>query len=193
MTDNESTPKRRRWWLILLGAFIALILLVVGGVFAIGSVLDEKVTSSVTMTFEQSPDIVWAAIVDNESNPVSGAMRRKTVALPNEETGPAWQEDIGSSVITIRTIESSKPSKLTRMFEDSVVPMMSLVEYLLEAENEGTKVTMNSTTHVNDGTWHVPLFRVMLHLAPDAGSLAYLTDLRAHLNANNESDADEIS
>lgn len=184
MTENESAPKRRRWWLILLGAAVMLVVLIVVGVFAVGSMLGEDVSSSASMTFTQPRDIVWAAIGDYERNPISASMRRKTIPLPDEDGRPVWTEDIGNTVITVRTVESEEPARLVRFFEDSVVPMTSRVEYVLESEGEGTKVTMNGLTTVSNGTWHVPLFRVILRLAPDAGSLAYLGDLRAHLNAD---------
>ncbi len=195
MTENESTPKRRRWWLILLGAAIALIVILVGGMFAVGSALGEDVTSSVSMNYTQPPEVVWAAMADYERNPVSASMRRETMPLPDENDGPAWKEDIGSTVITVRTGESEAPKRLLRFFEDAVVPMTARVEYFLEPDGEGTTVTMNSLTTVKNGTWHVPMFRVILRLAPDAGSVAYLSDLRAHLNADakKESDPSDVS
>jgi len=186
MTENETIPKRRRWWLILLGAAIALAVILVGGIFAAGSMMGEDVTSSVSMNFDQSPEIVWAAIADYDRNPVSASMRIDTTPLADEGTAPTWQEDIGSTVITVQTVESTEHTRLVRFFKDSVVPMTSRVEYLLEIDGDGTKVTMNGLTTVKNGTWHVPIFRVILRLAPDAGSLAYLTDLRAHLNADSK-------
>ena len=188
MTNPESTPKRRRWWLIILGAVLVLIVGLVGAVFAVGSTLGEEVSSTVTMTFTQAPEAVWAGIVDYQRNPVSGTMRRETIPLPDDDNGPTWQEDIGNSVITVHTIESEPPTRLVRLFEDSIVPMTSRVEYVLEPDGEGTTVTMSGLTTVKDGTWHVPVFRVMLRLAPDAGSLAFLNDLRGHLNADTSSD-----
>lgn len=195
MTDTDTKPKRRRWWLILLGAAVVLVILIVGSAFVIGSKLDEQVMSSVSMSFDQPPETVWKAIADYERNPVSGAMRRETIPLPDEDAGPAWKEDISNSIITVRTLVSYEPTRLVRLFEDSVVPMTSRVEYLLESDGEGTRVTMDSITTIKDGTWHVPIFRVMLHLAPDAGSLQYLTDLRAHLTADATKDesTDEFS
>lgn len=197
MTDSESTPKRRRWWLIILGAALILIVVLVGGVFAVGSRLDKQIMSSVSVTFDHPVETVWEGIADYERNPVSGAMRRETISLPDEETGPVWKEDISNSVITVRTLVSYEPDRLVRLFEDSVVPMTSRVEYLLEAEGERTRVTMESITTVQDGTWHVPIFRVILHLMPDAGSLTYLTDLRTHLNAdvsvNKEESSNDVS
>ncbi len=190
MTDSESAPKRR-WWLIILGAAIALIVLLIGGVFAVGSRLDKQIMSSVSMSFDQPLETVWEAIADYERNPVSGSMRSETIPLPDEDTGPVWKEDINNSVITVRTLVSYEPDRLVRLFEDSVVPMTSRVEYLLEAEGEGTRVTMESITTVQDGTWHVPIFRVILHLAPDAGSLTYLTDLRSNLNENLSANEEE--
>jgi hypothetical protein len=182
MTEIETTPKRRRWWLILLSSAVALVVLIVGGIFAAGSMMGEDVTSSVSMTFSQSPETVWTAIADYERNPISASMRRNTTPLPDEGPGPTWQEDIGSTIITIQTVETAKPTRLVRFFKDSIVPMTSRVEYLLETEGDGTKVTMNGLTTIKNGTWHVPLFRVIQRIAPNAGSIAYLTDLRAHLN-----------
>jgi len=195
MTEIESTSKRRRWWLIILGSAMVLIVLLVGGVVAVGSTLGEDYSSTVSMSFTQSPDDVWAAIADYELNPVSATMRRETVSLPDKNDAPAWTEDIGSSIITVHTVESEKPARLVRFFEDGVVPMTSRVEYLLEADGDGTNVTMNGQTTIKDGTWHVPIFRVILSLTPDAGSLAYLAELRAHLNAdaNKESSTNDVS
>jgi hypothetical protein len=193
MTDAETTPKRRRWWLILLGAAVVLVVVVVGGAFAVGSMLGEEVTSSVSMTFAHPPHAVWDGIADYENNPVSASMRRETIALPDEANGPAWQEDIGSSVITVRTLESEAPARVVRSFADGVVPMTARVEYLIEPEGGGATVTMNSVTTIKDGTWHVPIFRVMQRLAPDAGSRAYLSELKVYLNAKKGENADELS
>lgn len=190
MTETEPTAKRRRWWLILLGAALVLVVFIVGGVFIAGSMLGEEVSSTISMSFVQPPEAVWDAIADYEHNPVSGSMRRETIPLPDDENGPAWKEDIGSTVITVHTLEAPDRTRIVRLFQDAVVPMTSRVDYLIEPEAGGTKITMSSVTTIKDGTWHVPLFRVILHLAPDAGSMAYLTDLRAHLNADAKKDED---
>jgi len=195
MIEAEAKPKKRRWWLILLGAAVMLVVLTIGGAVAIGSMIGEEFTSTVSMSFNHPPETVWDAIADYERNPVSATMRRKTTPLPDDENGPAWEEDIGSSVITVRTLEAEEGARVVRLFRDGVVPMTSRVEYLIEPEGEGTKVTMDSLTTIKDGTWHVPLFRVMLSLMPDGGSLAYLTGLRANLNAASQegNTANELS
>jgi hypothetical protein len=194
MNNSESKPKKRRWWLIVLGTVATLVVLVVGGAFAIGSMIGEEFTSTVSMSFDHPPQAVWDAIADYERNPVSATMRIKTTPLPDVESGPSWEEDIGSSVLTITTLESDEPNRVVRFFKDGIVPMTSRVEYVIVPEPDGSKVTMSGLTVISDGTWHVPLFRLMLSLAPDAGSLAYLTELRAHLDADFKEDgsADEL-
>jgi hypothetical protein len=187
MTAAGPKPKakRRRGCLVLLSIVLLLLVLLVGGLFVTGSMLDEQVKSSVTMEFPHAREVVWSAIQDYETHPVSAAMRQETIPLPDEPDAPAWQEDIGSTVITVRTIESDEPNRLVRRFEDSVVPMTADVVYVLSQTDDGTSITMNMTTIIRDGTWHVPLFRVMQHAAPDAGSLAYLGSLQFETDPTN--------
>jgi len=43
--------------------------------------------------------------------------------LPDEDGLPVWTEDIGSTVVPVRTVEATPPRKLVRRMTDSVVPM----------------------------------------------------------------------
>jgi hypothetical protein len=131
--EPKPKPKRRRGCIVLIAVVVLLLMLLVGGLFVTGSMLDERVESSVTMAFPHDPAVVWSAIQDYETNPVSATMRQETIVIPDASNAPAWKEDIGSTVITVQTMESDAPNRLVRRFEDSIVPMTADVEYVVDA------------------------------------------------------------
>ncbi len=53
---------------------------------------------------------------------------------------------------------------MVREMTSKAVPMASRWEYTLEPAGEGCRLTIDGETSIRSGTWHVPLFRVMMVL-----------------------------
>jgi hypothetical protein len=150
------------FWLILigsiLGGFIALVLLIM----IVGRFLPERYAARVEMTIPRPPEEVWAAMNDYHKHPLTGAMMKRIEDLPPQNQLPAWVEDMGSSKVTVTTAVAEPPRHLVRELVDSVVPMTARAEIHLERVEDGCKVTATQETHIRNGTWHVPIFRVIL-------------------------------
>ncbi len=53
---------------------------------------------------------------------------------------------------------------MVREMASGTVPMTSRWKYTLEPAGEGCKLTIDGETYIRSGTWHVPIFRVMMCL-----------------------------
>ncbi len=176
------------WVWIVIGALAALIIVPV----VIGLFLPEVYVGQADRRFEWTPEEVWAAIHDAAKNPVSGRQCRgvesagDSVELPSgpndrdESSLPNWIEDMGSTKITVTTIESDRPKRVVRHFKDSVVPMTAESIITIEADGGATKVTVENTITIKRGTWHVPIFRFMMTIMNGArrGCSDYLKNLK---------------
>jgi hypothetical protein len=172
------------WLYIILsvvGSFIALFLLA----SIVGRFLPERYAASVTLLLDKKPDKVWTAINDYQSNPVTGRMRKKTEPLPNSNGLPAWKENIGSSTISVTTEYAEAPNRLKRNLADSVVPMTAEWEIAIEPTTDGSRVRATNVTVIRNGTWHVPIFRVMMTLINGVklGLKSYARQLATNMNA----------
>ena len=68
---------------------------------------------------------------------------------------------------------------LVREMADSVVPMTARAVIELENRSGGCRIRMSNDTVLESGTWHVPVFRVMLSLCGGirGGIKAYLAQI----------------
>jgi hypothetical protein len=149
-------------WLIVAGwiggGFIALVILVM----IVGRFLPERYEAKIQMTIQRSPEDIWAAMHDYRKHPMAGSMVKKIEELPPQNGMPVWVEDIGSSQVTVTTIESEPPRHLVRELADRVLPMTARGEVHLERLENGCRVTATNETWIRRGTWHVPIFRFIL-------------------------------
>ena len=147
------------WILVgLVGLFVLISIL--------GRILPGDFAATVETTLPHAPQAVWDAIADFKRHPLAGGMARGVeVEEPDEGTnGPQWVEDIGSSNVRIRTKSADAPTALVRTMEDLVVPMTATWTYTLTPDGEGTRLKLESKTRVDLGTWHAPIFRVLIRL-----------------------------
>ena len=63
-----------------------------------------------------------------------------------------------------KTTSADEPRSLVRTVEDLVVPMRATWTYTLTPEDEGTRLKVESATRIDLGTWHSPIFRVLITL-----------------------------
>lgn len=150
----------RKFFLILLGIVVLLIV----AVFGIGMLLPETYHAQIQLTLHQPPDAVWAAVTDYNKHPTSGAMRKSTQALPDVNGLPAWMEDMGDTRLRIETREASPPSFVRRYLRDETVSMDGFWEIRIQPVEGGSRITASSELHVRPGTWHAPIFRVIMSL-----------------------------
>ena len=153
------------WLYILFGivGFFALL-------YCVGFFLPSIYETKLGAVLNKAPEEVWAALTDYQKHPVTGPMRRKTEPLPEVHGLPAWVEDMGQTRITVTTVEARAPAKLVREMKDQVVPMTARHEVTLERLENGTSITAMARTEIRSGTWHVPIFRLVITLTRGGGS-----------------------
>ena len=64
--------------------------------------------------------------------------------------------------ITVTTTDADRPRRLVREMRSAAIPMTSRWEYSFEPDGKGCRLTLDGETIIRRGTWHVPLFRVMM-------------------------------
>ena len=118
-----------------------------------------------TVEYDRSVEQVWDALQDVEAHPMTGKMTKSVETLPPDEGRPAWKEDMGrGEVITVKTTTFEPPHHMTREMTSAAVNMTSEWEYALEPAGQGCRVTLSGVTDIERGTWHTPIFRVMMAL-----------------------------
>ena len=149
------------WLLILLGATVVLIAQLV----VIGFLMPVRYEGTTTVEYDRSLQQVWDSLQDVEAHPMTGKMTKSVETLPSDEGRPAWKEDMGrGEVITVRTTAFEPPDHMVREMTSGTVNMTSRWEYALEPAGEGCRVTLSGVTDIERGTWHTPIFRVMMAL-----------------------------
>jgi hypothetical protein len=146
------------WLWIPLGIILLLILTP----FVAGRFMARDFSAAGETIIPRPIDEVWAAIQDPARFPISARMTRSTEQLPSSDARPAWREDIGSTKIVYRVVEQASPSHRVIEGRDAVVPMTMRSTYDLTAVDGGTRVRAETKVHIDDGTWHVPVFRFLL-------------------------------
>ena len=168
-------------WITIVSGILVLLFLTP---LVVGRFLPKHFSAITKLRVGRAPQDVWNAIGDFEQLPVSARMHKGTERLPDVEGLPAWRENIGSSRIRIETIESNAPNRLVRQFQDEVVPMRMRMQYDIESVDGGSIVRCTANGTIEDGTWHVPFFRFMIHVfgGAKAGQKQYLTSVARHFN-----------
>ena len=148
--------------LITLGLGGIVLLLV--AVVAIGLSMPERYAGRSEVTYAKPVEAVWDALLDYDKHPMTGKMKRSVQAHTSKYDMPAWIEDMGSDAVTVETIEAVRPHHMVREMTSKAVPMTSRWQYTLEPAGEGCTLAIDAATYIRSGTWHVPIFRVMMVL-----------------------------
>ncbi len=142
-------------------AVVGLLVLIV----LIGLLMPERYEGRAYRTYDRSPEEVWASLEDYRAHPMTGKMADSFEDLPAREGLPCWVEQMRhGEKIEVTTTESERPHTMTRAMRSRAVPMTSTWIYVLDEKDGGTQVTIEGTTDIRRGTWHVPIFRVMMLL-----------------------------
>lgn len=108
----------------------------------------------VRMSFDMQlgADEVWRRLTDFEHMPMAGRMARGVARLPDEKGLPAWEEDLGTTKVSVRTIECEPGRKLVRSMADAKLPLQAVWSAEVEPRSSGrTRVTLTNRTAVADG------------------------------------------
>ncbi len=141
------------------------IALLVVAVVVTGLLMPERYEGRSRVVYARTAEDVWDALIDYDRHPMTGKMKKSVEAQPSEKDLPIWVEDMGHwELITVKTVEAERPRHMVREMTSKAVPMTSRWEYTLEPDGEGCRLTINGETYIRSGTWHVPMFRVMMVL-----------------------------
>ena len=107
--------------------------LLIVAVFVIGMLMPERYTGRSQVVYPKTAQDVWAALLDYESHPMTGKMKKSVQAQPAENGLPVWIEDMGQGdPVTVRTVAAEPPGHMVREMTAKTVPMTSRWEYKLE-------------------------------------------------------------
>lgn len=146
------------WVLLAIASFVALVVV-------IGLLMPVRYEGRTTASFPHGAQVVWDALQDVEAHPMTGRMMKSVERLPDVDGRPAWNEDMGrGEIISVTTPVCEPPRRLVRAMASACVNMTSRWEYALDDAGDGCRVTLSGVTDIERGTWHTPLFRVMMVL-----------------------------
>lgn len=165
------------FWPLLITSIIILPIIL----YLIGFLLPKPYQNKANLVVRASPSEVWQAVNDMTAVPVTGSTKHTIHSVTEGEDLPAWLIDMGASQVTVQTIIADEPHHLVRVLADSVVPMTARYEYHFEPMGSGTDITITEEGYIDNGTWHVPLFRIIVRVMRGAGLRIYCQQLIAHL------------
>jgi hypothetical protein len=179
-TDSRpSPPKGKRkmltYLLIAAGGLAGIVIVLL----VIGHFLPPDYSFEVRRRISESPEVVWQRMIDASAYPLSTKMCRGVAvhdASPGQES---WTEDMGASSATYTVVESDEPRRRTITAKDNVVPLSFRSVTTLTAVEGGTEVHTVVNGRIENGTWHVPIFRLVIHGigAAKTGAQQYLDSL----------------
>lgn len=159
MTDTSRRGGMGLW----IGIGVLAIVVLMCASIIVGMALPERFGFEVERRVGASPDAVWAALHDPSAYPMCVGHCRGVEMLEPGEAGPRWVEDLGQTDVTYEVVEAEKPARVVVEATDRVVPLSYRSETTLDAVDGGTLVTMRVDGRISRGTWHVPLFRLIIH------------------------------
>lgn len=170
---------------LILGILIGTLAFLLVSVLVVGRFLPEEYLSKVQHASAQSPDAIYPLLLDPRAVSYGGKQVRSITVLSEEGELLKWREDLGPSKFTSGVVELDENSRVVVEGIDSVVNMTMRREITLTPNGSGTTVAINQRILIENGTWHVPIFRIMMRLgAANAGVKDYLRRLANKLGEN---------
>lgn len=163
-------------WMWILAGLAGLLVVVA----IVGSLLPEDYRAEADRTVDGTPEDVWARIQNVERFPMAAGMAKSVTRLPDEDGGAVWEERMSGSTVRVRQSLAEPPHRAVREMADRVVPVTARAEIELAPDgNHRTRVTLRNHITIRSGTWHVPVFRVMMAMFGGArgGVRAWLRQL----------------
>jgi len=140
-----------RYVLIVLGALVALILIVV----VVGAALPKQHHATRAARFHQPPEAVWAALTNYQDFPSWRPNVKRVEAIPSSNSLPAWREfDSHGGSLPMQTLESDPPRRLVTEIADPKLPFGGTWTTTITPADGGSEVRITE-----DGEVRNPVFR----------------------------------
>lgn len=141
-----------KWVVWVIGAAIVL----VAGIWLVGSLLPVSHTARVDRVVRGSPDQVWTAMTDVERFADWRSGLDSARRLPERDGLPVWREHASTGVMTMQVVEWRPRRRMVARIADEGLPFGGTWTYELAAADTGTRVTITE-----DGEVYSPFFRFM--------------------------------
>lgn len=139
-----------KWALILVGVFVALVIVVV----VVGYMLPVGHVATRSAQFAQPPEAIWSAINDVAAYPNWRSDVKKLDTLPSPDGRKRWVEEGGGQRITFEVVEADAPLKLVVRIADPSLPFGGTWTYLVTPNQNGTTLSITE-----NGEVYNPIFR----------------------------------
>lgn len=173
---------------IWVGVAAGVPLLAVIVIYVIGRSLPETYETESKWRFPCPADQIWDAMLDYHSMPLAGSMARKVEDLPTTGRLPRWREDLGRTAQTVQVEVADRPRRLVLRAKDEKLPMEMVFTVNFDLRDNATRVLARRKIRLEDGTWHVPFFRFLMHYfkVHQKGQRLYLLQLARKLGVESE-------
>jgi len=133
----------------------------VGGawVWSVGSALPARTEGAASRVMPAPADVVWATILEPARVTLA---ERATVARRPDDPLPSWSEDLGETLMIVRTESIGPGMTIVRSARDTSLPMTLTLTATVRPEGDHARVDTVATLDIQDGTWHVPVFRAIV-------------------------------
>lgn len=148
--------KLKRKVMIILLSIVGLVLLLIGGVFAIGATLPVAHIATVTATVDASPEVVWGLITDIKGFPTWRSELSEVRLVDDPQGRLSWVEvsKFGELPLTAETTDA--PHMLTARISGKDLQFGGTWSWEIEQKGAKTEVTITE-----NGEVYSPLFRFM--------------------------------
>lgn len=160
------------------GAVAGLLVLMVAGMWVVGSRLPVAHTATVSAEVPGTPEEVWAVVSAPGDFPTWRSDVDAVEVLSREGEALRWRESGPQGALTMELVESDAPGWMVARIADPDLPFGGEWRYRLEAIPTGTRVTLTE-----DGEVYDPFFRFFSRFVfgHEGTMRGYLEDLGARM------------
>ncbi len=141
-----------KWSLIVLGAIVALVVLVQ----VVGMTLPREHVAKSRARFAESPEVLFDAVADRASAPSWRPELEKVERLPDEDGKPVWREESDFGPMTARVDLALRPSRYQTTIVDEELPFGGSWTWEFAPVTGGTELTITE-----DGFVEPAIFRAL--------------------------------
>ncbi|MBX3114399.1 MAG: SRPBCC family protein [Fimbriimonadaceae bacterium] len=166
--------------MIILLSIVGIVLLLIGGVFAIGATLPVRHTASVVANVNASPEKIWSFITDYKSFPSWRSELSEVRAVDDTQGRTSWIEVSKFGEMPLTVEQSDPPRRLVTRISGKDLQFGGTWSFEIEPQGNQTKVTITE-----NGEVYSPLFRFMSKFifGHDTHLKSYAKQLEAKLQA----------
>jgi uncharacterized protein YndB with AHSA1/START domain len=141
-----------------LGGLVALFVLFLLLMAALGARLPVEHVASRSLRLRQPPEAVWALVSDAGSHPAWAAGVARVERLPDRNGHEAWRQHMGRNSFVLETTESDPPRRLVRTIGDDHTMFSGSWTYEIARDADGCTVRLTERGRVSN-----PMARGMMH------------------------------